>query len=242
MERPLSTPSSPQRPPWPPPLLAQELAFLAPIEHAFSQVRLQTPHQLPCSAGCARCCVSFFEITLTDVWRLRRGLEPLPALTRQSLLSSALQVLAAVQQSLPTFVAPWDVRTCPEALDLVAQTLVIPCPALDTQQRCQVYEGRPRICRLQGLSFFEPEQPEIVLEDGCAPVFGDEAYARLPAQPLPLLEQWEQEVALRNAVWETFARTLPEGMTAGYRTFVAGALALLLNEEGQLTALFSESD
>jgi Fe-S-cluster containining protein len=216
--RPL-TPSSPS-------LQARDAALLLPIDAAFARVRERHPGALPCSRGCSYCCVAFFEVTALDLWRLRNGLETLDPATRADVLERSRRVVALAREAVPGWGAPYDVRDISEAAFVrLSQALSAACPALGRQGECRIYDHRPRICRLQGLSFFDPGGG-AELPDFCADAFGDEAYAAIPPQPLPLYDQWEEEAALRREV----SRDLPLELGGGYRTFIAGALLALAGE------------
>lgn len=46
-----------------------------------------------------------------------------------------------------------------ELIPLLDAVIHDPCPLLDTQQRCQIYEGRPLVCRLFGQSYWSQSKP-----------------------------------------------------------------------------------
>lgn len=201
-------------------LKARDHTLLAVIDAAFDRVRETHPDALPCGRGCSYCCVAFFEITALDVWRLEEGLRQLEPDVRARMLERARQVVALVRETLPRWEAPFDVREIEEAEFLeLARSASARCPALGDEGECLLYAHRPRICHLQGLSFFDPAGG-AELPDFCAETFGDEAYAAIPPQPLPLFDQWEEEEALRREA----SRLLPEALGGGYRTFIAAAL------------------
>ena len=204
-------------------LSAADRTMLEPIYAVFYRVRETHPGVLPCSRGCSYCCVAFFEITALDLWRLKEGLRQLEGEVRARVLERARAVIDLVREDLPEWQHPFDVRDIGEkAFVGLAQRLSASCPALGDDGECLVYDHRPRICRLQGLSYVDPAGG-AELPDFCASSFGDEAYAALPPQPLALFDQWEQEAALRSKV----SIQLPPGLGGGYRTFVTAALWVL---------------
>lgn len=201
----------------------RDAAMLADIDAVFARVREEHPGVLPCARGCSACCVSFFAITTLDVWRLRQGLAKLHPDTRATIVARAREVVELAEATIDGWTAPWDIRDIGEdAFRRLAREFTRPCPALGPDGECQVYDSRPRICHLQGLSYVDPSG-SAALPDFCAEVFGDSAYAALPPQHLDLAKQSASESELRMEI----ASNLPPGITPGYRTFVAAAICIV---------------
>jgi len=204
-------------------LEARDEALLEPIAAAFVRVRATMPGALPCGRGCSQCCVAFFDVTSLDVWRLREGLRRMPLELRLEVVARAREVVALAQTAVPEWGPPYDVRDIGAmAFASIGQRVSARCPALGPDGACQVYDHRPRICRLQGLSYVDPSGG-AALPDFCAEVFGDEEYLAIPPQPLALFDQWEAEAGLRRDV----SNHLPPALAGNYRTFVAGAICAL---------------
>jgi Fe-S-cluster containining protein len=196
--------------------------MLADIDAGFDRVRTEHPGVLPCARGCSACCVSFFAITALDVWRLRRGLGQLDAEVRAAIVERAREVVKLAESRLEGWRAPWDSREIgEERFRDLARDVVNPCPALGPNGECQVYDARLRICRLQGLSYVGPSG-SAALPDFCAESFENPDYAALLPQTLDLARQSATESELRMEI----ARELPDGITPGYRTFVAAAIVV----------------
>lgn len=196
-----------------------DAALLNPIEESFSHTRAHHPGVLPCAQGCASCCVSGFEITVLDLWRLGNGLLKLSTEIRTQLEQRAQERLDQLHKMGEALTFPYDVRMLSRRGKHLLSQLIDSCAALRNDGACQLYESRPRICRLQGLSFVDPEGG-LSLEDGCAEVFGDAQYAALPPQELALGEQWLQEQMVRFSCLDH----LPLKLDSGYITLVAGAI------------------
>lgn len=85
-----------------------------------------------CRAGCSECCHQTFRVAEIEGERLREGL---------AAASSA--VAAGIRARAAAYVA--------ERRE--------PCPVLDADGRCQLYDHRPRICRKYGIPLWHPDRP-----------------------------------------------------------------------------------
>jgi len=88
-----------------------------------------------CRPGCSDCCHQTFRITEVEGALLREGLAALPASERDDVLARARAWRA-------------DAR--------------IACPVLGADERCRLYEHRPRICRKYGIPLWHPDRPHEV--------------------------------------------------------------------------------
>lgn len=119
----------------------------------FQRARASLSGAIPCGKGCHRCCIGPFAITRLDVERLQQGLSHLPTEDRRLIQVKAASQAAAMEQAFPVLrqspsLDQWDDR----AIDsLAAQFGSLPCPALQADGSCQVYESRPLTCRLMGI-------------------------------------------------------------------------------------------
>ena len=109
--------------------------------------------QVPCRAGCSRCCIGPFPITILDVDSLQQGLRALPTTRRETIRKRAAEQAAAMQAAYPKLAASRFVDNWPdEELDRLAEQFAhLPCPALDDQGRCGIYAFRPLTCRSMGI-------------------------------------------------------------------------------------------
>lgn len=92
---------------------------------------------IQCAAGCSSCCSQVFAITEIEAETLLDGLAASPEPIRREVLRRARGH------------QPGE-----------------PCPALDDDGRCRLYEHRPRICRKYGIPLWHPARPDRV--DTCA--------------------------------------------------------------------------
>ena len=90
---------------------------------------------IQCRPGCSDCCHQSFTVSEPEGALLREGLATLPPETRA-------QIQARAEGYVP------DQRQ--------------PCPVLDGQGQCQLYDHRPRICRKYGIPLWHPDRPNEV--------------------------------------------------------------------------------
>jgi hypothetical protein len=208
------------------------LAMDRDIDPAFAAARAANPGVIPCGRGCALCCAGMFAINAIDAALLRLGLA---AATEEASAAVALRagdLMCRVAEAAPAAVrvppqapadsasnawsAPWRIEDFgwPEFARLAAR-LDSRCPVLGAGDECLLYDHRPRIARLQGVSWFDPETGDT-LRDFCAEIFGDPDYARLRPQPMPLTGNTAEAVLLLDE-WRSLTGR------SGH-TFVAAAL------------------
>jgi Fe-S-cluster containining protein len=184
---------------------------------------------IPCGAGCSACCHGPFDVSVADVALLRRGFRKLSPEVRRDVLERARAHLERARALEPAWRPPFAVESLgDDRFDAVCEALgAEPCPLLDEEGRCRVYEDRPLVCRLIGLSMKTPRGRVI---ENCCPLqaqFPD--YAALPAVEFDLEGFEEAELAcMREAARELFG----DEAFSGYHTFIAGALIALAGGEG----------
>jgi Fe-S-cluster containining protein len=122
-------------------------------DHWFFRAKSALLGTIPCDKGCSRCCVGPFAITLLDVDRLQRGLQMIPVGTRKQIEERARRQVAAIEARYPHLTADPIVDECPDdQIDqLVTQFADVPCPALQDDGSCGLYEFRPVTCRTMGI-------------------------------------------------------------------------------------------
>lgn len=102
--------------------------------------------QIQCRPGCSDCCHQTFAVSEVEGALLREGLTQLDPPSRAEIVARA---------------RAWR----PQQRD--------PCPVLDAEGRCRLYDHRPRICRKYGIPLWHPDRPQQVR---CCPLnFRDQA-------------------------------------------------------------------
>jgi len=111
----------------------------------FRSVSAKQPQNLQCGRGCSLCCYGLFEIGSGDIPLLDEALSKLHPSRRKMIVRRAQTIVASSEHP--------NIRECsPQEKDLFFErTATTPCPNLDDNGMCLVYENRPLICRTFGL-------------------------------------------------------------------------------------------
>lgn len=122
-------------------------------DHWFKRARAALLSQVPCRAGCSRCCIGPFPITVLDTHLLNEGLSRLPTAQRDQIEERAREQITAMETAFPRlhtspYLDKWPDR---EVDHLVSDFHESPCPALDHNGHCSLYEHRPLTCRSMGI-------------------------------------------------------------------------------------------
>jgi uncharacterized protein len=172
------------------------------VEALARDIRQRYPTQVTCHAGCDACCYQQFTIFPVEAWHLAQAVTRLSPEARQRLHQrleqpdNPLQMAASAQ----------------------------PC-ALLQDGRCSVYEGRPLICRMQGLPLFSMMiiRPDGGRRDCCPLNFTDMALEDIDAQAVYNLDLVNQTLA---AIHHLFIQEHPQpDRRVSIRQAVSQALA-----------------
>jgi Fe-S-cluster containining protein len=105
------------------------------IDEGVAPVVARYREHIQCRSGCGDCCHQTFRVSALEGALLREALAALPTDVRDA-------VIARAKAYRP------DTRT--------------PCPALDDDARCLLYDARPRLCRKYGIPLWHPDRPHEV--------------------------------------------------------------------------------
>ncbi len=122
--------------------------------------------ELPCRRGCSYCCIGIFPVTVRDQQVIQFGLRMLPDSHRNRIVETAaaqITGLTAVVPQLLTnrFVDHWSEQKCEEVIE---HGSAWPCPALESDGGCAIYEFRPLVCRSMGI----PSEDDDRVNGACA--------------------------------------------------------------------------
>jgi len=169
---------------------------LAPLyrntDHWFQRASASLLGEVPCRLGCTSCCIGPFPITLLDIQTLQQGLDVLPPDHRQRIIQRASEQTAAMEAAFPqlthtTFLDTWSDQ---EIDRLVKEFDNRPCPALEADGRCGLYDYRPLVCRSMGI----PTEDRGLTHGAC------EVQTCIPILRLPTaLRQEEDRLAQEEA-------------------------------------------
>lgn len=186
------------------------LPVLQQIDQAFA-----SGPSVPCRAGCTACCHGPFDISPADARTASQGVAQLPPERRAPLLARAQSQLAAYADAMPDWTAPHDVAQLAEATfdELCDRFAQLPCPALEADGRCAIYEHRPATCRLTGRGWVDPPDGST-LENTCPIQDRFPGYRDMQATPIDL-----------GAIEDQLEAADVAAMAAGWvSTTVAGAV------------------
>lgn len=136
---------------------APQPALFRQADQWFSRARASLLDALPCRKGCSRCCIGPFPITILDREEIHRGLDRLLAHERHDIEQRAREQIIAMQIRYPRLkhsclLDEWDDGVIDQ---LVTDFAELPCPALQSDGSCGIYESRPVTCRTMGIPFEE---------------------------------------------------------------------------------------
>lgn len=108
---------------------------------------------LPCTQGCTHCCLGLFSVTILDGQEIQRGLRTLPDEYRKRIERTAAEQVTSLTIASPRLITNRFIDQWPEEETdrLVERFDTWPCPALEEDGRCGIYEFRPLVCRSMGV-------------------------------------------------------------------------------------------
>ena len=120
---------------------------------------------IPCCQGCSACCIGMFPITRLDALELQRGLDTLPALQRNAIVTRARAQVSALEAAYPDLLSQpaldgWADDTIDDIVEHFADA---PCPALAPDGTCGLYAFRPITCRTMGI----PIESDGMVQGAC---------------------------------------------------------------------------
>ncbi len=109
--------------------------------------------KIKCSRGCSKCCHQIFNITLVDAYIIKQHINTLQTDMRTKLYNNAERFTSTKASSNTAIEKENDLYQ-----DLIPQ----PCPALDEEGGCMIYEARPIVCRRFGIPVYDYKKPEAL--------------------------------------------------------------------------------
>ncbi|HEX8152771.1 MAG TPA: YkgJ family cysteine cluster protein, partial [Thermoanaerobaculia bacterium] len=146
------------------------------------------------------CCHGLFEIGSGDVPLIAEGLAKLNPSRRRAIIRRAVDIVASSRHP--------NLRECGpiEKEEFFDRTASTPCPNLDEQGACMIYEDRPLVCRTFGLPLRDAEK---YLGDVCELNFTAAGDDQKLAASWDL--QWEDELGPEDEY------TIPEAIVLAAR-------------------------
>jgi len=157
--------------------------ILSRADQFFDSVMETQPQNLQCGKGCSLCCYGLFEIGSADVAVIADGLSGLHPARRDMIIRRSVDIVASNRHP--------NLRECSpiEKDEFFERTASTPCPNLDDNGLCMIYEHRPLVCRTFGLPLRNGKR---YIGDVCELNFEDATKAEKESAAWDL--QWEDEL------------------------------------------------
>lgn len=126
--------------------------LLTQADEHFRTVAAAQPVNVTCGNGCSFCCYGLFEISAADVATVAEGLDALDPKARSRLLRKARKIILDTDHPSLSSITP------EEKDEFFERVQAVPCPALNDEGRCEIYDNRPLVCRTFGLPLRDGDQ------------------------------------------------------------------------------------
>lgn len=136
------------------PFFKQYESFLKTADSVFERMKKEYPDCVACKEGCADCCKALFDLTLIEALYINhhfsklfeKRLEEKTALTEKANRADreVYRIKKRAYKELEEGRPEEDILA-----DLAKER--VPCPLLNSEERCDLYEFRPITCRLYGI-------------------------------------------------------------------------------------------
>jgi len=123
------------------------------IDSAMAEAARRSGVWLACRPGCTSCCIGPFPISMADAARLRKGLVALDRIDPERsarIRRRAAEYIAGLSDYPGDAASGVLVRDAEEDARFNALAEDVPCPALNAEGTCDLYEWRPVTCRVFG--------------------------------------------------------------------------------------------
>ena len=183
--------------------------------------------RMQCGRGCSSCCSQMFRITIMDAIMISRKMKQLPAAERDDLQARAQHYIEERARLIHQR-ADEDNQT---GREVPTTGLRLPCPALNEQGACRIYDARPVVCRKWGIPLFDPQHPtelqacELNFPPGTA--FEDEELDELIDRQTEIAERWQAVKASVNDRYlpKQTSTTIAEAIAGDYEEMMKHKLA-----------------
>lgn len=127
-------------------------ALVDQVEAVFQKVQQEYNECVACKVGCSDCCHALFDLTLIEAMFIKSQFDKIiPQEARKEIIERAGAADRKVYKLKRKASKEYqEGRTETEILEEMAGQRV-PCPLLDSENRCELYDSRPITCRLYGI-------------------------------------------------------------------------------------------
>jgi len=204
-------------------ILASYGELLASVDRWFARSLELSGEDIGCTRGCSACCRGLFDITLLDACFLKQGFDRLPPVLRERVMTKALKRLETLRVVRPDLEQPYILNIWPEEEweVLMPDDDETPCPLLDDDGLCLVYQYRPMTCRLHGIPLIDVSG-EIFHDEWCTLNFTEEDPLSRKGLRWEFRETFQQELLL----FQEFTSTLLNEKSNELDTLIPTALLI----------------
>jgi Fe-S-cluster containining protein len=183
--------------------------------------------RMQCGRGCSSCCSQMFRITIMDAIMISRKMKQLPAAERDDLQARAQHYI----EERARLIHQRADEDNQNEREVPTTGLRLPCPALNEQGACRIYDARPVVCRKWGIPLFDPQHPtelqacELNFPPGTA--FEDEELDELIDRQTEIAERWQAVKASVNDRYQPkqTSTTIAEAIAGDYEEMMKRKLA-----------------
>lgn len=135
------------------PIFSQYEALRNTIDIVFQRVQNEFGQCVSCVKGCDDCCHALFDLSLVEAMYLNRAFQNAfdYGPKRSEILNRASEIDRKLTKLKRDLFQKEKKGEAKEALIEEAARLRMPCPLLDSDKTCMLYEQRPLTCRLYGI-------------------------------------------------------------------------------------------
>ncbi len=128
-------------------------ALVAETDTLFAHVHTSYPDCVVCEQGCSDCCHALFDLSLVEAMYINKAFaEKVPyGKERSDILLKAADLDRQIVRMKRNFYRATKEGKNPEEIMAEAARVRMPCPLLDANNSCLLYEQRPITCRLYGI-------------------------------------------------------------------------------------------
>jgi Fe-S-cluster containining protein len=121
-------------------------------DQTFDKVSREYPQNVKCKSGCADCCHALFDLTLIEALYINHKFnEKYQGPEREALLEKANRLDRRITKIKRR--AGQDLQAGKPEQEILAElaSVRVPCPLLNDEDLCELYEFRPITCRFYGI-------------------------------------------------------------------------------------------
>ncbi len=134
-------------------IFARYETLVAEVDNIFGHIRNAHPDCVICEVGCSDCCHALFDLSLVEAMYINHAFtKQVPyGKERSDILTHAADLdRKAVRMKREFYRASKDGQSAEDIMTEAAK-MRMPCPLLDAESKCLLYDSRPITCRLYGV-------------------------------------------------------------------------------------------